>query len=112
MVLHVVTLILKLYNHNILVAILQFWRPPGSPLSNLILDQLHLVPLGGDTGPRRTSPALRFSHYHPGLAHPSEKKYDGDSFLRPAIDSYTANSALIVSVSAKTSQFICHTIEN
>jgi hypothetical protein len=45
-----------------------------------ILEQLQRVPLGGSTGPRRTSPALRFSVVHPGPAQP-RSQHDGASFF-------------------------------
>jgi hypothetical protein len=72
--------------HNVAWCGSCFSTPVLHPLARLVvaemlqLDQLQLVLLGGDTGPEGISPALRFSHHHLGLAHPSEK-YHGTSFF-------------------------------
>jgi hypothetical protein len=59
------------------------------------LDQLQLVPLGGSTGPRRDQPGTLIfcSTSVTHICH--SEKYWWSQFLRPAIDSNTANSAWI-----------------
>jgi hypothetical protein len=71
------------------------------------IDQLQLVPSGGDSGPRRTSTERKCSviYTHPG---PMSSASHVSQFLRLADDLNTANSAWIYPSVQITSQFLSH----
>jgi hypothetical protein len=58
------------------------------------LDQLQLVPSGGDSGPRRDQRGTQiFCHLHPGPMSSASRVESVSYILRPANDLNTANSA-------------------
>jgi hypothetical protein len=88
-----------------LVSLITWWKT-----FTAVVNQLQLVPLGGSTGPRRTSPALRFSVLHPGPAQP-RSRHEGARFLGQQ-SIRTRQILLEFYPPVQKIANLCHTIEN